>query len=151
MKDKIVEAVCNDLNYRSSVGIKKYGTTLDRDDYQLKDWLQHAYEETLDNANYLKAALMQDRKILRITKPMFIQLVKLLQTSPDRSNEWIHPEYNDNLYKAMNLLAKALDEEKWSWIEWWCYDNDFGKRGLDAEIFGKEVKTFDQLVEALYN
>ena len=48
------------------------------------------------------------------------------------------------------MLAKTLDEHKWWWIEWWCYDNNFGKSGLEAEIYGKEVKTFDQLVEALY-
>ena len=81
---------------------------------------------------------------------MFIQIVKLLQTSPDRTNDWIYPEYTAHLYKTITLLAKALDEDKWGWIEWWCYDNEFGKNALDAEIKGKEVKTFDQLVEALY-
>lgn len=61
-KDTVVESVIADLKARSEKGILKYGTTLDRDDLSLKDWLQHAYEETLDKANYLKAAINRIQK-----------------------------------------------------------------------------------------
>ena len=57
--DTVVEAVRADLLRRSELGIKKYGVTLDRTDLSLKDWLQHAYEETLDQANYLKRAILE--------------------------------------------------------------------------------------------
>lgn len=57
--DRVVEAVRNDLLSRSQVGIAKYGVTLERKDLCLRDWLQHAYEETLDQANYLKRAIME--------------------------------------------------------------------------------------------
>lgn len=57
--DNIVEAVRQDLLQRSQVGIKKYNTTLDRTDLNLKDWLQHAYEECLDQANYLKRVIIE--------------------------------------------------------------------------------------------
>lgn len=59
MKDKIVESVRNDLKQRSELGIEKYGVTLDRKDIDLKGWLQHAYEETLDKALYLKRAIKE--------------------------------------------------------------------------------------------
>jgi hypothetical protein len=59
MEDSIVEAVRTDLLQRSQIGIKKYGVTLDRTDLSLRDWLQHAYEETLDQANYLKRAIVE--------------------------------------------------------------------------------------------
>lgn len=59
MKDKIVEQVREDLHQRSQRGIYKYGTTLDRQDLDLKQWLQHAYEETLDKALYLKRAIQE--------------------------------------------------------------------------------------------
>jgi hypothetical protein len=52
MIDKIVESVREDLLRRSQVGINKYNTTLERTDLNLKDWLQHSYEECLDMANY---------------------------------------------------------------------------------------------------
>lgn len=55
----IVEAVRQDLLERSQVGVKKYGVTLERTDLGLKEWLQHAYEETLDQANYLKRAILE--------------------------------------------------------------------------------------------
>lgn len=56
--DFVVEAVRADLLKRSQLGIKKYGTTLDRTDLSIRDWFQHAYEETLDQANYLKRCIM---------------------------------------------------------------------------------------------
>lgn len=57
--DSIVEAVRADLLRRSQFGIAKYGTTLDRTDLSLRDWLQHAYEECLDQANYLKRSIVE--------------------------------------------------------------------------------------------
>ncbi len=54
MKDSIVESVREDLHNRSQVGIKKYNNTLDREDLEVTDWIQHAYEEMLDGALYLK-------------------------------------------------------------------------------------------------
>lgn len=57
--DRVVESVRADLLARSQVGIAKYGVTLERTDLKLRDWLQHAFEETLDQANYLKRAIME--------------------------------------------------------------------------------------------
>ncbi|TIN41353.1 MAG: hypothetical protein E5Y10_22690 [Mesorhizobium sp.] len=57
--DSVVAAVRADLLRRSELGIAKYGVTLDRTDLNLRDWLQHAYEETLDQANYLKRAIIE--------------------------------------------------------------------------------------------
>jgi hypothetical protein len=56
MEDSIVESVRQDLLDRSKAGIKKYHNTLDREDLDLVDWIQHAYEEMLDGALYLKRA-----------------------------------------------------------------------------------------------
>lgn len=76
--DKVVQAVCKDLNQRSLVGQKKYGTTLERKDLGLRDWLQHAYEECLDQANYLKRAIIEidkNKALKRIKKERLIDLV----------------------------------------------------------------------------
>lgn len=59
VKDEIVDNVRQDLLNRSEIGIKKYNKTLDRNDLDLKDWLQHAYEECLDQALYLKRAIKE--------------------------------------------------------------------------------------------
>jgi hypothetical protein len=59
--DTIVLSVMEDLNSRSILGIEKYKTTLDREDLSRKEWLQHAYEECLDQANYLKKLISLEK------------------------------------------------------------------------------------------
>ena len=59
MRDKVIESVVIDLRSRSEIGFKKYGKTLERTDLSLLNWLEHAYEETLDTANYLKRTIME--------------------------------------------------------------------------------------------
>jgi hypothetical protein len=54
---KVLDKVISDLEDREALGINKYGTDCDRADYELIDWLQEAYEETLDKAMYLQAAI----------------------------------------------------------------------------------------------
>jgi hypothetical protein len=51
-QDEITALVMEDLKRRSDVGLNKYNTTLDKNNYQ--NMLQHAYEEALDMAQYLK-------------------------------------------------------------------------------------------------
>lgn len=51
--------VCADIARRQALGIKKYNSTVRDNNLSLKQWLQHAYEETLDKAVYLKRAIEQ--------------------------------------------------------------------------------------------
>lgn len=57
--DEVVFDVRKDLLERSQIGINKYGTTLDRNDIDLKGWLQHLYEELLDASCYVKRAMKE--------------------------------------------------------------------------------------------
>jgi hypothetical protein len=52
-KDTIVFKIAQMLRSRSETGIRKYGTTLDRTDLEVKQWIDHAIEESLDHALYL--------------------------------------------------------------------------------------------------
>jgi hypothetical protein len=54
--------VCNDITARQELGINKYGVTVADNPLELREWLQHAYEETLDNAVYLKRAIDEINK-----------------------------------------------------------------------------------------
>ena len=54
MVDPIVESVVSELRSRSVLGVEKYGVTLARDDLSLEQWVQHALEECMDMALYLK-------------------------------------------------------------------------------------------------
>ncbi len=52
--DSIVESVVNQFKERSDVGIKKYGTTLDRNDLTTLEWINHAQQEAMDFCLYLE-------------------------------------------------------------------------------------------------
>lgn len=52
--DSIVNSVISAFIGRSNVGLQKYGTTLDRDDLSVLDWIQHAQEEHMDAILYLE-------------------------------------------------------------------------------------------------
>lgn len=69
--DPVVEAVRKDLLDRSNVGIAKYGTTLADNKGGMRYWLQHAYEEALDLANYLKKQIMEIDKMKPIDMILF--------------------------------------------------------------------------------
>jgi hypothetical protein len=60
-RDEIVEKTRKDLHTRSQAGIKKYGTTLAGNKGDHLYWLQHAYEEALDMALYLKRAIEEGK------------------------------------------------------------------------------------------
>lgn len=54
VKDSVVQSVINKFKQRSEVGIKKYNTTLDREDLTDKEWINHAQEEAMDLILYLE-------------------------------------------------------------------------------------------------
>lgn len=56
--------VCKDIKDRQQLGITKYGTTVAQNPLELRQWLQHAYEEKLDDAVYMKRAIQELDKII---------------------------------------------------------------------------------------
>lgn len=69
---KVTEDLVKLLRLRAAVGLRKYGTTLDREDLTIEQWLDHKTEELLDAAGYAQAAKREIRKLrkenARITK-----------------------------------------------------------------------------------
>ena len=51
---KIEDEVCEEIQARAKVGLAKYGTTMEREDFDTLDWIQYALEESLDLSVYLK-------------------------------------------------------------------------------------------------
>jgi len=51
--DIVVQEVKAKFEERSQVGIKKYGTTLERNDLSTEEWIEHAIEEAMDLTLYL--------------------------------------------------------------------------------------------------
>ena len=53
-KDSVVESLITKYRERSRKGIKKYGTSLDRQDLELAHWCTHLQEELMDASLYLE-------------------------------------------------------------------------------------------------
>lgn len=58
----------NQIIERDAHGKAKYGTTLDRTDLSLTDWLQHQAEELADGAGYALAAKREAERLLEIKR-----------------------------------------------------------------------------------
>ena len=52
--DSIVFSIVSQFIKRSEIGKSKYGTTLDRTDLSVLEWIQHAQEEHMDAILYLE-------------------------------------------------------------------------------------------------
>ena len=52
--DKYVQSVKEKFEERSQTGIKKYNTTLEREDLNFLDWLAHLQEELMDATLYVE-------------------------------------------------------------------------------------------------
>jgi hypothetical protein len=63
-QDNVTWEVINDLTQRAKVGFKKYGTTLESNNHQ--NMIQHAYEEALDLAQYLKKEITTRQTIQQL-------------------------------------------------------------------------------------
>jgi len=57
MESNTTKRIHEDLVASDIKGKDEYGVTVDRKDYTHEEWLQHAYEEVLDTAKYLRRAL----------------------------------------------------------------------------------------------
>ena len=60
--DSVIQAVIDKFISRGKIGLQKYGTTLDRNDLSLLDWINHAQEEHLDAILYLEKIKQEIQK-----------------------------------------------------------------------------------------
>ena len=80
----MVSEVTRQLIERDEAGRKKYGTTLDRTDLSLSEWLQHMAEELLDAAGYALAAKREAETPSRKLWNEYADMVAGAWPAPDR-------------------------------------------------------------------
>ena len=51
---KLLDEVISEFRQREARGFSKYGTTMDREDLSLSEWITHLREELMDAILYLK-------------------------------------------------------------------------------------------------
>ena len=59
---KIEDEVFKKIMKRAEVGKNKYGTTMEREDLTIPEWLTHAQEEAMDLAIYLQKLIMLEEE-----------------------------------------------------------------------------------------
>ena len=64
-RDSIVFRIIQKFKDRSEVGQKKYGTTLDRQDLELLDWITHLQEEMMDAILYCEKLKEENERLKR--------------------------------------------------------------------------------------
>lgn len=76
-ENKIISSIYQKIEAQQAKGLKKYGKEVHTDSHSLREWLQHALEETLDKAVYLEAAIQkidEQEKILQDQYEVYITL-----------------------------------------------------------------------------
>ena len=61
---KIEDEVCEKIQQRAEVGLEKYGTTMEREDFSDLDWMNYLQEELMDGAVYLQRMINNYRDAL---------------------------------------------------------------------------------------
>ncbi|MEN9670988.1 MAG: hypothetical protein RL018_1265 [Pseudomonadota bacterium] len=59
MTHGIEQKVCADIEARQQLGMNKYGISVQDNPLTLRQWLEHAYQECLDQAIYLRRAMQE--------------------------------------------------------------------------------------------
>ena len=107
MADKIVEAVLRRYKDRAKKGLVKYGTTMDRNDLSLVEWLQHLQEEMMDATVYIEKLKQeinyQDEDTTRILNIPHLEFRSPCVAHDEASQKTIQEE---ELERRMNIIGQ---------------------------------------------
>jgi|TARA_B100000073_G_scaffold120529_1_gene97819 hypothetical protein len=59
---RIEDEVCRKIQERAEVGLNKYGTTMEREDFDFATWLVYLQEELMDAVVYLQRIIEDETK-----------------------------------------------------------------------------------------
>ncbi len=59
---RIEDEVCRKIQERAEVGLNKYGTTMEREDFTFATWLEYLQEELMDAVVYLQRIIEDETK-----------------------------------------------------------------------------------------
>ena len=67
---RIEDEVCRKIQERAEVGLNKYGTTMEREDFSKLDWLIYFQEELMDGTVYAERMIKAQRVARRSSRPL---------------------------------------------------------------------------------
>lgn len=92
MQDSIVKSVVDKYQQRSDAGQKKYGTSLDRGDLNLLEWLNHLQEELMDATLYVEK-LKSEIQSLNVERDSYKNADKIIHDG------FVYIKYDDMIPK----------------------------------------------------
>lgn len=92
MQDSIVKSVVDKYQQRSDTGQKKYGTSLDRGDLNLLEWLNHLQEELMDATLYVEK-LKSEIQSLNVERDSYKNADKIIHDG------FVYIKYDDMIPK----------------------------------------------------
>lgn len=108
--DSIVESVINKYKKRSQIGINKYGTTMDREDLSVLDWLRHAQEEAQDLTLYLEKLIVKESNRKQTEKTAVYKFMRALSLNPSSKFEITDEDGNAKIVLVDDLLNETFKE-----------------------------------------
>lgn len=87
MVEGIEKKVCEDIARRQELGINKYGQSVADNPLSLVEWLNHAYEECLDQAVYLARTMDELTKIMSNDAMKSVDINKIVETITEAFNK----------------------------------------------------------------
>ena len=72
------DEVCKKIQQRAKVGLNKYGTTMERKDLSVQEWLIHLQEELMDAAVYVQR-LIEEFKDIELTMKYGRDFAKMMR------------------------------------------------------------------------
>jgi hypothetical protein len=74
---RIEDIVCEKIQKRAEIGLKKYGVTVERTDFSVLDWLQYFQEELMDGIIYVERLMEELRRVEKAMPEEFKFLKKV--------------------------------------------------------------------------
>ena len=96
---KIEDEVCEKIQARAEVGLKKYGTTMEREDFSELDWMTYLQEELMDSVVYLQRMINDHREkqeLLKRVAALDARVTHLVELLPKREFEEFSEWLNNN-------------------------------------------------------
>lgn len=86
-ENKIISSVYQKIEAQQAKGLKKYGKEVHTDSHSLKEWMQHAQEETLDFSVYLEAAIQKMDELEKTLQDQYEAYITLKNEALRQNNE----------------------------------------------------------------
>ncbi|WP_260984103.1 hypothetical protein [Bacillus pumilus] len=96
----IISSVITKLHKQQEKGLKKYGVEVKTSSHDLKEWLQHGLEETLDLATYLETAIQLLKEQEQAFQARYDHHISL-------KNECIGHDYDDPENRDTDILIHS--------------------------------------------